>query len=416
MAEPAPRSLWQSRADGIPLSTQLPRETDVVVIGGGVAGTIAALRLARRGRTVLLLEREAIAAGASGRNGGFLPLGTAPGYPDLVGRLGRERARALWALTVENRDVVRRLVREENITCDFREPGHLELALSDGALPALARRQAMLVADGFPGELLGPARVQALVDQPLGPRVAGGFLTPDAGLMDIARFTEGVARAAVGAGAQLARATVHALQADGQALRVHTDRGVVQAGAGIVCINAWTRQLLPTMTGILTPVRGQALATTALPPAFRCGMIAQVTPTEEYWQQTPDGVIMLGGCRAVRPDRDIGTDDSTPSTDVQTALDRVLPWLFPSLPPLQITHRWAGLMAFTPDRLPIVDRVPGLPGAWLLSSCSGHGMSLIPRLAELVADAVGGVLLPPVAIGLGLDRPGLAVAPPAGIR
>ena len=303
MAESAPRSLWQSRAEGLALSTQLPRETDVVVIGGGIAGVIAALRLARGGRTVLLLEREAIAAGASGRNGGFLPLGTAPSYPDLVGRMGRERAKVLWALTLENRDVVRRLIRDESIACDYREPGHLELALSDGALPVLARRQALLVADGFPGELLGPARVQALVDLPLGPRVAGGFFTPDAGLMDVARLTEGVARAAVGAGAQLARATVHALQPDDQAIRVHTDRGVVLAGAGIVCINAWTRQLLPMLTGILTPVRGQALATMPLPPAFRCGMIAQVTPTEEYWQQTPDGVLMLGGCRAVRPDR-----------------------------------------------------------------------------------------------------------------
>jgi glycine/D-amino acid oxidase-like deaminating enzyme len=112
----------------------------------------------------------------------------------------------------------------------------------------------------------------------------------------------------------------------------------------------------------------------------------------------------------------VGNDDTTPSTDVQTALDRVLPWLFPSLPRLEVTHRWAGLMAFTPDRLPILDRVPGLPGAWLLSSCSGHGMSLIPRLAELVADGVAGVPLPPVVTLLGLDRPGLAVAPPPGTR
>jgi len=218
------------------------------------------------------------------------------------------------------------------------------------------------------------------------------------------------------AGAQLARARVHAIQPDGGALRIHTDRGIVQAGAAIVCINAWTRQLLPMLTGILTPVRGQALAISPLPTAFRCGMIAQVTPTEEYWQQAPDGTILLGGCRAVRPDRDVGTDEMMPSTDVQTALDRVLPWLFPSLPPLEVTHRWAGLMAFTPDRLPIIDRVPGLPGAWLLSSCSGHGMALIPRLAELVADAAAGTPLPVAATWLGLDRPGLAVAPPAGTR
>ncbi|HKV75468.1 MAG TPA: FAD-dependent oxidoreductase [Gemmatimonadales bacterium] len=416
MPEAVPRSSWQAGAEELTLATQLPREIDVAVIGGGVAGTIAALRLSRAGRTVLLLEREGIAAGASGRNGGFLPLGTALSYPELVTRLGREKARQIWALTLENREVVRRLIREERIVCDFREPGHLELALSDGALPVLARRQALLVADGFPAELLGPARVQALVDLPLGPRVAGGFLTPDGGLMDTARFVSGVARAAAMAGTQLARATVHAIQPDGGSLRIHTGGGVVQAAAAVVCINAWTHQLLPMLTGLVTPVRGQVLATAPLPPAFRCGMIAQVTPTEEYWQQTPAGSIVLGGCRAVRPDRDVGTDDMTPSTDVQIALDRVLPWLFPSLPKLEVTHRWAGLMAFTPDRLPILDRVPGLPGAWMLSACSGHGMSLIPRLAELVADAAMGLPLPPLAPSLGLDRPGLVVAPPTGSR
>lgn len=416
MAETPSRSLWQESADALTLSAQLPRETDVVVIGGGIAGVSAALFLARAGRTVLLLERDAIAAGATGRNGGFVGLGTAPNYPDLVGRVGRERARALWQLTVENRALVRRLIQDEQIECDFRQPGHLELALADSALPALARRQAMLTADGFPGELLGPARVQGMLELAIPTRVAGAFLTPEAALLDPVRFVQGLARAAVVAGAQLARATVHALQPEGESLRVHTDRGVVLAGAGVVCINAWTRQLLPMLTGILTPVRGQVLATAPVPRAFSCGMSAQVTPTEEYWQQTPSGSILLGGCRAVRPDRDVGTDDSAPTTDVQTALERVLPWLFPALPKLEITHRWAGVMAFTPDRLPIVDRVHGLPRTWILSSCSGHGMSLIPRLAEHVAAAVTGAALPAAMAGLGLDRPGLAVAPPAGVR
>ncbi len=416
MAEAAPRSFWQASSEGLTLSAQLPRETDVVVIGGGLAGCVTALTLARHGQTVLLLERDSIAAGASGRNGGFLGLGTALNYVELVAKLGRDRARALWTLTVENRELVRRLVREERIECDYREPGHLELATSDGALPALARRQSMLTADAFPGELLGPARVRGLMELPVGSRISGGFFTPDAGLLDPVRFVLGIARAAAGAGAQLARATVHALQPEGESLRVHTDRGVVLAGAGVVCINAWTRHLLPTLTGLLTPVRGQLLATAPVPLAFRCGMSALVTPTEEYWQQLPDGSILLGGCRAVRPDRDVGTEDINPTTDVQTALDRVLPWLFPALPPLQVTHRWAGLMAFTSDRLPIVDRVPGLPRTWLLSSCSGHGMSLIPRLAEYVAGAVADSPLPAAVAGLSLDRPGLAVPQPPGVK
>ena len=91
-------------------------------------------------------------------------------------------------------------------------------------------------------------------------------------------------------------------------------------------------------------------------------MSAPITPTGEYWQQRSDGTIVLGGCRAVAPDGDIGIRLNQPTAEVQVALEQVFPRLFPELHGLQVAHRWAGMMAFTRDYLPLVDRVPDMPG------------------------------------------------------
>ena len=45
-------------------------KTDVVIVGGGIVGCAAACYLARRGASVILLEKNGIGSGASGRSGG----------------------------------------------------------------------------------------------------------------------------------------------------------------------------------------------------------------------------------------------------------------------------------------------------------------------------------------------------------
>lgn len=64
------------------------------MIGGGVLGVAASYWLARAGVAVTLIEREALAAGATGRNGGLMVAGTAEPYPDAMTRLGHPTARS----------------------------------------------------------------------------------------------------------------------------------------------------------------------------------------------------------------------------------------------------------------------------------------------------------------------------------
>ncbi len=367
---------------------ELPVGCDFLVVGGGILGLSAAYWLARAGACPLLLERQGIGAGATGRNGGFLPLGTAEDYDASVARLGRGRARELLGLTLENRRLADEILAAESLDCDFRPVGHLHLTIGSEEDAVNRRLAALLTADGCATDHLDRPAAQAMVGTPFGPEITGGMYFRDIALIHSGKLVRGLAAAAKRHGATLLRATVEALETrDGQT-EVRTDRGIVHPKALLIAVNAWSSQLVPALRRLITPVRGQALAFAPRPPLFRTGMTAMTTATEEYWQQTTDGSILLGGCRAIRPGRDEGILDCAPTEDVQAALERVLPSLFPDIGPLRVTHRWAGPMAFTPDRLPVVMRLPG--SGWAVGGFSGHGMSLALVVGRLLADGLLG--------------------------
>ena len=402
-----PLSYWHRTSEQVVLSTDLPSTVDVAVVGGGLLGAATSYWLARSGVNTVLLERSGIVYGATGRNGGFVSVGTAEGYPGAIERLGHEAARKIMTLTYESQQLLRQVLAEEEIDCDYREPGNLYLALSEDQHTAIARAVEALQREGFVVHLLDRAQTQKLVDTPLGPEIVGGRFMPGQGLLHSARLVQGLVRAAQRHGAQLCRATVQRLEREGEGVLLHTSQGKVHAGAAVIAVNAWTGELLPVLEKYIVPVRGQMLAYAPIVPVFKTSMSTSATSTGEYWQQTVDGSIVLGGCREVAPGRDVGIRVNQPTQEVQTALEQLFPRLFPQLKGLQIVQRWAGLMAFTPDYLPIADRVPDIPGAWFVGGFSGHGMVFGIKMGQLLASAATTGEAPAALRPLCLDRPTL---------
>jgi len=70
-----------------------PLDVDVCVIGGGLAGLTVAREVARRGWSVAVLEAKRVAAGASGRNGGFVIPGFSENIENMVERIGLDHAK-----------------------------------------------------------------------------------------------------------------------------------------------------------------------------------------------------------------------------------------------------------------------------------------------------------------------------------
>ncbi|HEU4326987.1 MAG TPA: FAD-dependent oxidoreductase [Roseiflexaceae bacterium] len=391
MSSETPLSYWQqARTARSAPAEPLPAQVDLAVVGGGLLGVACAYWLARAGHAPLLLERDVLAAGATGRNGGLMVVGTAEDYPGAIARLGHQTARRIWALTEQSVALLHETLIEERIDCAYCPNGHLQLALDPEQQRRQERTAGLLREDGFGVELLDRAAVQALIDTPLGPQIAGGLMLPG-GRLHSGRLVWGLAEAAERHGAQI-REGVACLEIaqDGAGVRIVTTAGVVQARTAVVAANAWLGALLPALAGLVTPVRGQVLAYAPTQPVFSTGGSAAVTPTGEYWQQTADGSIVIGGCRADASGRDVGITSATPSPEVQGAIERVLPGLFPDLALPPVALRWAGLMAFTPDYTPVAGPLPDEPGIWAVGGFSGHGMPFGLILGRLLAEALGG--------------------------
>lgn len=403
-------SHWHATLDRPALhADDLPARAGVAVIGGGVLGAMTTYWLARAGAAPVLLERGGLAAGATGHNGGLCVAGTAEGYADAARRLGRDVARAVYAMSLEGYELLREVVAAEEVDCDLRPAGNLGLALDEAQLAAFRDVAALLHEDGFDGvELLDRAAAEECMGTALGAEVVGAKLNTNAASLHSARLVHGLLAAAARHGARLCLgAEVRGLRATGGGVAIETGRGALEAGAVVVAANAWSGDLLPGLGDVVTPVRGQALATAPAPLRLRCPFGASLTPTGEYGQQTPGGQVVFGGCRALAPGRDVGVREMAPTAELQAALDGALGRLFPALAGLPVERRWAGLMAFTPDYLPVAGAAPGLAGVWFAGGFCGHGMPFAAPLGRLLSEAALSGQAPAALAPFSLERASL---------
>jgi gamma-glutamylputrescine oxidase len=353
LEEPARADLGSSRFDG---------RADVAIVGGGVTGCSCALTLASRGVRVRLHEAREVAGGASGRNGGFALRGATASYDVARAELGADRARRLMELTERSLDRVEELAGDA-----FRRVGSLRLAADDAEQEQLRSEYDALRADGFAVEW-----VDAL-GAPLDVLYRGAIHHPTDGALQPARWVRRLAAHAAAAGADVREhdpVRVDALDAD----------VVIVAGDG------FTAALLPELGPLVRPRRGQVLATEPLPerlyerPHYARGGY-------DYWQQLPDGRLVIGGCRDASPATE-ETDVESTTAVVQTRLDELVAALLGRSP--RVTNRWAGIWGTTPDLTPLAGRVPGRDGVWIAGGYSGHGNVLGLACGDLVARAILG--------------------------
>jgi len=346
-------ALPERRFDGRP---------EVVVIGGGVTGCSCALTLAERGVRVRLHEAGEIAAGASGRNGGFALRGATAPYDQARADLGHDRAKLVMELTERSLDRMERLAGDA-----FRRVGSLRLAWDDAEVDALRREHDALREDGFAVEW-----VDALEGR-LADLYLGAILHPNDGALFPARWVRRLARHAVDAGADV---------------REHSPVAIdeVDADAIVVAGDGYTSSLLPELGHAVVATRGQVLATEPLPerlydrPHYARGGY-------DYWHQLPDGRLVIGGQRDASFETE-DTDVLETTNTIQDGLDTLVEQLVGGRP--RVTHRWAGIWGTTPDLLPLAGRVSGRENVWIAGGYSGHGNALGLACGDLVARAILG--------------------------
>ncbi len=368
---------WLEEHDpNVRTAAKLDGRADVAIVGAGVTGCSAALRLAEAGLRVRVHDARGIAEGASGRNGGFALGGGAARYDVARETYGAERAAAFWRWTLDALDRMAELAGDALL-----RTGSYRLAADEEEREGIRLEYEALREDGFEAEWLD--------DVPGGAagRFHGAISHPGDGSIQPARFVRRLAALATAAGAEFRE---HDRVEDVEALDAHRV---------LVATDGYGHGLVPELADVVWPTRGQVVASEPLdrvlydrPHYARQGF--------DYWQQLLDGRILLGGFRDTSIlDELTDVEETTPA--IQASLESFLHELAGE--EVAVTHRWAGIFGLTQDMLPLAGEVPGRDGRlWVAGGYSGHGNVLGFACGALIADAL-----------LGSDSPQLELLDPA---
>ena len=337
---------------------------DVAIVGAGVTGCSAALRLAAGGLSVRVHDQRGVAEGASGRNGGFALRGGATRYDIARETYGADRALGLWQWTEGALD------RMESLAGDsLARIGSLRLAADEEELEDIRLEYEAMHQDGIAARWIERAE--------LGPQLGsfhGAIEHPGDGSIQPARFVRRLAARAAEVGAEFRE---HDRVDDVEAL---------DATHVVVATDGYGHGLVRELADAIWPTRGQVIVSEPLdrvlydrPHYARQGF--------DYWQQLPNRRLVLGGFRDVSIMDEL-TDVEEMTLVIQASLERFMGELIGEHPRIQ--YRWAGIFGLTQDMLPLVGRVPGRDGLWVAAGYSGHGNVLGFACGELVADAILG--------------------------
>jgi sarcosine oxidase subunit beta len=397
----------------------IPADADVVIVGAGIMGSVAALRCAEAGAKVVVVEKETGPAGEQS--------GRAQGALRALGKHG-----PAIPLTEESLRIWRRVAEEADAEIVFK--GSISVARQETEMPQMLGMIRAFEEYGLePPVGLGEEQTRARVPALRGP-LAGSVFREGDGHCNPRKATTYFAREAQKAGATFCFGVkaLKLLERDGRVTGLATNAGTVSASKVVVACGIWTPFLARTV-GVRVPIMPVILSgceTTPLPPLFE----QSVRAYGFSGHQRPNGrVVVSAGVNAmVRHELDLTSFDSPgtwlprfarhwrkvslgidfrrigrqlesgsrwstdqiPEENAPKAIDRRLMRralafaqdLVPGLKDARVARYWAGYIDISPDGIPIVDWQSCPDGMIVAAGMSGHGLVLGPVIGALLAE------------------------------
>ena len=400
----------------------LPKSADVVVIGGGIAGTSAAYELAKKGHSVALVEKGHLAGEQSSRNWGWC----------------RQQNRDLRELPLAQRAVEmwNGLNEELGAETGFRRTGLLYVTTKQSDLDLWSNWADRAREYQMHSRMLTAAEAKAMSPGSTENWI-GGVHSPTDGRAEPALATPAIAE-----GARKRGATIHqscaarGLETEGgKVSAVVTEKGTIRTSAVLCAGGAWS-SMFCRHHGLKLPqagVRSTSFFTEAAPQMIEGGLsmpdltfrrrldggytvgisgrgLLELTPqgmlyAQQFWRTFKKrrwgltiraGRSFFAGPEAISrwsndgisPFERIRTFDPPAQEElISFALTR-LGQLYPQLANVKIAHKYGGLVDFTPDWIPVISGVAALPGFYISTGYSGHGFGIGPAAGRLAADIV----------------------------
>jgi len=347
------------------------RDTEVVVIGGGIVGASAALWLARRGVPVTLLERDFCGSHSSGVNYGGV----------------RRQGRTLRQLPLSQRahEIWSDLPALVGIDGEYVRSGHLKLARSHTDMAALERYANDSSAFGLDLELLDHRELRQRFPW-IGDVAVGASLCPEDGHANPRLVSPAFAQAARAAGARIyQQAAVTEAEHDGSAFVVRTTDGQTWRAPWLLnCAGAWAGQLASRLGENVPMHSGHPAMLVTEPLPLVMDVSTGVEGGGIYARQVARGNCVLGGGQG------FAVDATQTRAGHGAVLDilRNAAELYPFLAGAHAIRTWSGTEGYLPDREPVIGPSSTQPGLLHAFGFAGAGFQIGPAVGEALAEWV----------------------------
>ena len=342
-------------------------QADVAVVGAGMAGLSATLRLAAAGRQVVMVERNVCGGSSTGRSAGFLTPDSELELSQLVRRFGTEGARTLWEVPVMGIELITDHVRRHSIECDLMRQDSLFVGAGHAGRRAVREEFAARERLGYPQTLYPVGRLPTVLGST---GYTAGVRYPGTYGINALRYAQGVKRVLLDQRVRIFEST-EARRIEGHT--VHTHLGSVTAEHIIVCVDKPSPALTPysrnvfhaqTFLSISEPLEERNLRRLFPEEPLQCWDTDLVYT---YWRLTGDRRLLVGGGSAL-------TTFALHAVTTPRVIRRVVRRFkerFPYLKDLEFIQYWPGLIDTTRDLFPTVLRDPRAPWVHYVPGCVG---------------------------------------------
>ena len=364
---------------------ELPKETEVLVVGSGYTGLCTSLQTSRNGLETLVLDAEDAGWGGSSRNGGQISTSLKPGFDVLSAKFGAEKARAILKEGIRSLDWIGEFIEQEKIDCDFQRVGRFYGAHTPRQF-RLLEKKIVNQPEGLevPIELITREEQHSEIGTDF---YHGGIVHPHHASLDPARFHQGLLEAALSSGVSIKPQceVQEILQAKGL-FHVSTSSGVVKAKNVVIATSGYNRKTPPWFKRRIIPIGSYIIATEELDPALVDELIPKnrvITDTRKlvvYYRASPDRKRILFGGR-------VSLNETDPQKSAP-ALHQQLVTIFPQLASTQVSHSWMGFVGYTFDEMPHSGEKDGI--FYSMGYC-GSGVSLSSYFGTRLGQRIAGL-------------------------
>jgi glycine/D-amino acid oxidase-like deaminating enzyme len=349
---------------------------DVVVVGGGVNGASIACALAARGVRPALVEKGALASGASGRSSALVRMHYTNEWD----------ARLAWASYPIFRDWPARMGGPPV----FTRTGFLNLVGPEHA-DRLRRNVAMLRGIGIDTEAVGPAEVRELQPFMRVDDVGAAAYEPQSGYASPADVVDGFRRRARELGGQVLEWTpVTAVRhRSGRVTGVETAAGAIAAPAVVLAAGAWAVGLCRGL-GVALPARVKAIDTVlvARPPELAAPHMTVIDTIQSTYFRPESTTLTIVGVPCAEYDVDPDTLATGLPPHAAPAGAELLAHRIPAMERATLARGFRAFDLYSADRHAILDRVEGWDGLYLATAFSGAGFKIAPAVGTCMAELI----------------------------